>query len=219
MTEKRVVHPALQQVLKADITITAVFCHSVEALFPPAKSRKYLKLLEVSCHGMPWLAVWLAFFWILWNPELFEMQVNFLVGLLLDMVFVTILKAAIRRRRPAGNKGDMFMVYGTDVYSFPSGHMSRAIFISIFFSKLYPASTFIQLFLFIWAIAVGVSRVLLKRHFILDITAGAALGFFEALVLGIIWMGPVTAKWLVSSISEEGVSLEGLQDATEEHGE
>lgn len=214
MSEKRVVPPVLKGLLRADAALTSAFCHALETFLPPVKSRKYLKLLEISCHGLPWLATWIAFFWILWNPELFEMQVNFLFGLVIDLILVTVVKALARRRRPPGNKPDMFMAYGTDVYSFPSGHVSRAVLITVFFSQLYPTSSFIQLLLYLWVITVAISRILLKRHYILDVVGGAFLGFLEVGLLAVLWMGRPTAVWLVTWISEENVSLEGLHDAS-----
>lgn len=212
MTEKRVVPPALKELLKADATITSAFCHALEKIIPPTKSRKSLKFLEISCHGLPWIVTWIALFWILWNPELFEMQVNFLIGLVIDLLLVTIIKATTRRRRPPGNKPDMFMAYGTDAYSFPSGHVSRAVYICIFFSQLHPTNVLLQFLLYVWVIAVAVSRVLLKRHYLLDIVGGAALGFLEAGIVSVFWLSKPTAIWLITWLSEENVSLEGLQD-------
>lgn len=129
------------------------------------------------------------------------------------MILVTIIKALVRRRRPLSNKSDMFMTYGADVYSFPSGHISRAVLISIFFSKLYPTNGLVQVILFAWAIAVASSRVLLKRHYILDVVGGAVLGFLTAGILSVLWMSQSTSLWIVSSLSEENVNLEGLQDS------
>lgn len=69
------------------------------------------------------------------NPELW---VNLLIGLLLDIVIVAVLKAFTRRRRPAYNIDDLFLVSSIDKFSFPSGHATRAVLLGVFFNILYP---------------------------------------------------------------------------------
>ena len=44
------------------------------------------------------------------------------------------------------------------------------------------------------------------RHHILDVFGGIILGFFEALVMAVLWFGPETSKFLVSWISDEKIA-------------
>lgn len=46
-------------------------------------------------------------------------------------------------------------------------------------------------------------RLLLYRHHILDVVAGVFVGFFEALIIGFIWLGPETSLSLVRWFSDE----------------
>ena len=46
--------------------------------------------------------------------------------------------ALFRRRRPAYNVDDMPLTTGVDKFSFPSGHATRAVLLTVFFTVLYP---------------------------------------------------------------------------------
>jgi membrane-associated phospholipid phosphatase len=116
---------------------------------------------------------------------------------------VAIIKAFVRRRRPVGNRNDQWVSIGPDAYSFPSGHVSRAIFITFYFSKLYPLDNLIVLFLSIWAIAVSSSRILLRRHYLLDVIAGVILGYLVCVGLSMIWLDQSTAEYIVSYVSDD----------------
>lgn len=129
------------------------------------------------------------------------------LGLFIDIIAVAIIKAFVRRRRPVGNKNDQWVTIGPDVYSFPSGHVSRAFFIMFFFSKLYPLNEFIILLLCVWAISVAISRILLRRHHLLDVIAGCILGYLISLGVSVIWIDQSTAEYLVSYVSDD--QLEG----------
>ncbi|KAH1075026.1 hypothetical protein J1N35_027354 [Gossypium stocksii] len=85
-----------------------------------------------------------------------------------------------------------------DNFSFPSGHASRVMFLATLFHLIYQnqgglISHFILrwvkfepgLFLFgvwVWAILTAISRVLLGRHFLSDVLAGASVGVLEGIV-------------------------------------
>lgn len=116
---------------------------------------------------------------------------------------MAIIKAFVRRRRPVGNKNDQWVTIGPDVYSFPSGHVSRAFFIIFYFFKLYPLDNFIILFICIWAVAIAFSRILLRRHYLLDVIAGVILGYFISLVVSVIWVDQSTAEYIISYVSDD----------------
>lgn len=132
------------------------------------------------------------------------MQVNMFIGLILDIIFVSIIKASTRRRRPTVND-DPFEI-GPDKFSFPSGHASRAIYILCFFTMLHPLTYFVWPAMFVWAISVCVSRLLMYRHHILDVCAGILLGLFEAVVLSVLWCGQDTSVSLMAWISDDKVA-------------
>ncbi|XP_025414940.1 phospholipid phosphatase 6 [Sipha flava] len=203
MNQKRNVPSPIKSILDVDAKLTSVLCNTVSKFLPSNKFFTYYRGLEYSCHGIVWIACWLAFIWFVWSRPLFQMQVNFLVGLFIDIIVVAIIKAFVRRRRPVGNRNDQWVSIGPDAYSFPSGHVSRAIFITFYFSKLYPLDNLIVLFLSIWAIAVSSSRILLRRHYLLDVIAGVILGYLVCVGLSMIWLDQSTAEYIVSYVSDD----------------
>jgi len=203
--EKRQVPPALEKLLKTDVYLTNAVCSFMNKFLPFRSLKIHYKLLEVSCGGYLWLPAWLMLVWILWKRDLMEMQVNFFIGLITDIIFVGVLKAIFRRRRPAGNQPDMLGSIGPDVYSFPSGHVSRAFYIAYFFMRLYPVHIIFQMPLLAWVFSVSASRILLRRHHLLDVFAGMLLGFINALLISLIWLSEETSIYLVSYISDERI--------------
>ncbi|XP_050537345.1 polyisoprenoid diphosphate/phosphate phosphohydrolase PLPP6 [Daktulosphaira vitifoliae] len=203
MSTKRNIPSILSHLLNLDSNLTSIFCNSFCKLLPPRKFNTYYKGLEYSCHGILWLSSWLAFIWLIWTPSMFQMQVNFLFGLLIDIVVVAILKAFIRRRRPVGNKNDQWITIGPDVYSFPSGHVSRAFFIAFYFHQLYPLNKLINVLCFVWAIAVALSRILLRRHHLLDVFAGSIIGYLISFVVNLFWLDQSSAEYIISFLSDD----------------
>lgn len=63
-----------------------------------------------------------------------------------------------------------------------------------------------------WAVSVSVSRLLLYRHHILDVLAGAMLGAFEAFLLSILWLGKDASAWLMSWLSDERLPGSNTQE-------
>ncbi|GLV32051.1 uncharacterized protein CBL_11993 [Carabus blaptoides fortunei] len=202
-TLKRQPPRTLQKILELDANVTQRFVLWANKLLPFRTTKMYYKMLEISCHGIPWLAFWIAFTWLFNNPDLIQMQVNMLIGLFLDIILVAVTKAFVRRRRPASNVDDALGQMGPDKFSFPSGHASRTVFVAYFFINLYPLPIFFVPPLLAWASSVCMSRVLLNRHYILDVLAGVALGLAEGLFLGLLWLDNDTTLWIMSSLSDE----------------
>jgi undecaprenyl-diphosphatase len=78
-----------------------------------------------------------------------------------------------RRRPPAAIAGFQSVITAADRFSLPSGHTSAAF---LFVTFLCVGLHWIFLPLYIWAMAVGASRVILGVHFPSDIVLGALLG-------------------------------------------
>jgi len=198
---KREVPTPLRKVLAVDAYLTDQLVKLVEKSLPLRQLKVHYKLLEVSCHGIPWLTLPLVLIWILNSKSLYQMQINLLIGLVLDIILVSLLKAVTRRRRPAVNE-DLFAI-GPDKYAFPSGHASRAAFVVYFFFHLWPISTIFTLPLLAWSFSVCLSRLLMRRHHILDVLVGMLLGVFEGLIMGYIYLEQETCVSLISWITEE----------------
>lgn len=129
----------------------------------------------------------------------------FITGLITDIIFVGVLKAVFRRRRPASSEPDAFMTIGPDVFAFPSGHVSRACFIASFFMSLYPVHLIFCMPLMAWATAISLSRILLRRHHLLDVLAGMVLGLVNTLLISLLWISGETSVYLISYISDERI--------------
>jgi len=200
--EKRQLPPALQRLLEYDVKATKAFVSFLLNFIAVKSLKSHCKFLEVSCHGIVWLAGWLAFCWIIDNKDLYQMQINMMFGLILDILFVALIKAATRRRRPCV---DDFFTIGPDKFSFPSGHTSRAFYLLCFFTWLYPVSWIFWPPLFAWAFSVAISRLLIYRHHLLDVIAGMLLGCLESILLCILWLGPKFTNYLMNALSEDNV--------------
>jgi presqualene diphosphate phosphatase len=153
----------------------------LHALFLPAP-RLLLKALEVAGDGRIWLPVPISLLILSATPassgELSPLLVGLVAGLVLDLVLVGLAKVVVRRPRPAYNAADMYVAVAADHWSFPSGHSSRAFLVAAFLSGVGGLQH--REPLFFWAAATSASRVLLGRHYVLDVVAGACLGVFEA---------------------------------------
>ncbi|XP_014252290.1 phospholipid phosphatase 6 [Cimex lectularius] len=209
---KREVPGALRAVLEKDIALTNTVCHLGDKVLPPLKFKKYYKALEISSHGFLWISVNLAFVWLLWNPNYFELQVNLIFGVLMNTVLNAMLKAYVRRKRPSDDSGN----FSIDQYSFPSCHGSLAVFLGYFFTFLYPLGLFSRMILYMWMVAVSVSRVLARRHYILDVAGSVVIGLLLGLIMSMFWLSESSCISVVKYLSDEPVNLEGLQDESPE---
>ncbi|XP_037300837.1 phospholipid phosphatase 6 isoform X2 [Manduca sexta] len=191
----------LQKILYYDVQITKRFVENALKTTALRSLRNHAKFLEVSCHGIVWLAGWLSFIWFFNNKDLYQLQVNMFFALILDIVIIAVIKAIVRRRRPIPmNK---LLAVGPDKFSFPSGHASRAVMIAFILIYLDPVSMFLYPPIMAWATAVCVSRVVSERHYILDVLAGAGIGVLEGLFMSLIWFSQSTSVSILSTISDE----------------
>ncbi len=96
-------------------------------------------------------------------------------GFSLERPLYFALKNQLRRHRPqqiiAGYRS---VVEPADQFSFPSGHTSAAFLFAGIVSAFFPAASPLIL---CWAIAVGLSRIILGVHFPTDTVAGAFMGY------------------------------------------
>ncbi|WP_299798060.1 phosphatase PAP2 family protein [uncultured Shewanella sp.] len=128
-----------------------------------------------------------------------------LAAFIVELPLYFLLKNTIRRPRPChttsgyghgttaqqglnaeGKRPPAIDFEPSDRFSLPSGHTAAAFVMASTISQLYPQWMFAA---YLWAIAIGLSRVVLAVHYPLDIIAGAILGivsvYFAELLLTI----------------------------------
>ena len=84
-----------------------------------------LKALEHLGNGFVWIPASLALALLGRTSQAAAAGRTALAALLGDLLLVGLLKAAVRRRRPPYNAGDMHIAVAVDKHSFPSGVPSR----------------------------------------------------------------------------------------------
>lgn len=139
------------------------------------------EIIAWSNEGWVWVAlsplfILLSFFYF--DPASVAKVKYLYIMLFVDILLTGGIKFLTKRTRPAYNKGGLFV--GPDIFSFPSGHSSRAMLlahVSIFvfgWQSPWRAASVLC-----WAALVAVSRLALGRHFLTDVMGGLTLGALE----------------------------------------
>jgi undecaprenyl-diphosphatase len=124
-----------------------------------------------------------------------SLAVPLAAAFLLSVVLTTLLKYAVRRRRPAGEWGAMYRK--TDPHSFPSGHASRTAALTVVVLArgvqpgVQPGLVLPGLLLAGWSLLVGFARVALGVHYLLDVAVGYLLGLA---------VGAAVALWFLNGL-------------------
>jgi len=114
---------------------------------------------------------------------------------LTSFALMTVLKYIFHRQRPS-----LPVINDLATYSFPSGHtLSSFIFCSILVfiiahgkrKRLY--KWIVSILLFLFAITIGISRIVLRAHYATDVTAS----FF----LGIAWV--ISSLWILQRLNRK----------------
>ncbi|XP_077301830.1 polyisoprenoid diphosphate/phosphate phosphohydrolase PLPP6-like [Arctopsyche grandis] len=198
--DKRNVPQGLKMILSKDIALTKFFIDKTKHLTLFRSIKNHHRMLEVSCHGIMWLAVCLGSVWLLGAPSLYQLQANLLIALIFDIIVIAFLKAFTRRRRPTpAGAGD----FGPDKFSFPSGHASRAGLLMYIFVFIHPFSILLIPPIMAWVTTVCFSRVIAERHYILDVIIGLLIGIVEGMLFSVLWLGEDTALYLINYLSDE----------------
>ncbi|KAJ0048475.1 hypothetical protein Pint_15899 [Pistacia integerrima] len=161
------------------ITLDTTISQSIHTLFHSMIPRSFLHLLEYSADFRLSFPVALSLYFTPIRPTYL---IPFLLGLLLDLLLIGLVKSIFRRSRPHYNPS-MIPAVSVDNFSFPSGHASRVFYIAGFayLFTVFNGTGWFLVSVWTWALLTSVSRVLLGRHFVLDVFAGACLGVLEAM--------------------------------------
>lgn len=166
--------------LDAFLTRQLALCASSNGSLHQRLLRYLCYALELSGHGVPWFSLCgvLAIVYVpTGNPVLFSYLVHLLFLLMADIIVVAPIKLYFQRPRPSFNKGSIpLSISSVDRYAFPSGHTSRCVALAALFCYMSP---FIRLWsglTCLWAVSVSFSRIVIGRHHIFDVIAGAMAG-------------------------------------------
>lgn len=97
-----------------------------------------------------------------------------LLAFVIELPIYWVLKKSFKRRRPFHVVQALAPVFKpSDEFSFPSGHTTAAFMIAGITSICFPG---ISLVAYTWAALIGLSRIMLRVHFISDVLAGMLLG-------------------------------------------
>jgi undecaprenyl-diphosphatase len=104
-----------------------------------------------------------------------------LAAFAIELPLYLTLKNSIKRARPADTLTAFICAHITpsDRFSLPSGHTAGAFIVATAVALYFPL--FLPLAL-LWAVSIGMSRIMLGVHFPLDVIAGAVLGTSSCLV-------------------------------------
>ncbi|VFR02215.1 unnamed protein product [Cuscuta campestris] len=183
--------PPPSQLLRRLIDFDTELSLRLYTIAHPILPYSLLKSLEISGDGRLFFPVVVSL--LLTTTAATVFLIDLLLAAVLDLALIGLLKHLIRRPRPVYNQ-NMFLSFSVDHWSFPSGHSSRVFFIATMF---YLSSDLVQRSLIeagygsysgqfvhivgAWAVITSGSRVLLGRHFVLDVVAGACLGVLEGI--------------------------------------
>ncbi|MFT4019940.1 MAG: phosphatase PAP2 family protein [Acinetobacter sp.] len=153
-----------------------------------------------SLGGMPFVlfftSLWSVF--LIWKKQ-YERLVFVVIGVFGGIALGWALKWFVSRTRPEAVYA-MVQSYGP---SFPSAHSLYAVILACLAMLVYrnhPRIGFIHLFVIIWWLSMGFSRVYLGVHFPSDVLAGWGIGFFW---ISILWLGLINTSFSKNSFNFE----------------
>jgi membrane-associated phospholipid phosphatase len=121
-------------------------------------------------------------------------------GLAINGIVTTAMKYGFNRDRPFTSYPDIVKLTGGESPSFPSGHTSLAFSVATSVSIAYP-KWYVIAPSFLWASAVGYSRMHLGVHYPSDVFVGALVGS------GTAWLGQIITKKIQLKRSTKGLRL------------
>ena len=130
-----------------------------------------MKFISHSCDSWYWL-IGLGLIGLLGESKMRLLAAFWACAILGMAGVVFLIKMLFRRPRPEGEWGKIYRI--ADPHSFPSGHAARAMVLAVL--SIQTSSGWVIAIFFLWAVLVGLSRIALKLHYLLDVIAGWLLG-------------------------------------------
>lgn len=134
-----------------------------------------LLLSGVGTAGILWFLLGLFLFFREEKKDRWFFAPLFLAGALSWSIVEVVLKPLVARSRPALELGTIIVGSSmNDSYSFPSGHATIAFAMAVVLSKKEPKWRWM---FYVLAVLISLSRILLGKHYPLDVIVGGFLGW------------------------------------------
>lgn len=131
------------------------------------------RTLSHSGDGYLYFAIGLLLAWFAGNIG-FDFLIAGLTTFAIELPLYITLKKRFRRHRPfAVVSGANALIVPSDKFSLPSGHTAAAFVMATLVLGFFPAFAGVA---YVWALLIGLSRIVLGVHYPSDILAGALLG-------------------------------------------
>ncbi|XP_038559292.1 inactive phospholipid phosphatase 7-like [Micropterus salmoides] len=189
---------AINSLLAIDISLSKRLGVCVGTRGSGAPLRSMVTLLALTGHALPWLFGTLICLWRSNTLAGQEVLVNLLLALILDLMTVAGMQKLVKRRGPWDFPPGILDYVAMDTYSFPAAHASRAVMVSKFLLNHLVLAVPLRILLYLWAFLAGVSRVLLGKHHVSDVSCGFALGFLHFNLVESVWLDSATCQTLIS---------------------
>ncbi|XP_077352780.1 inactive phospholipid phosphatase 7-like [Festucalex cinctus] len=160
--------------------------------------RSMVNLLALTGHGLTWIVGTVVCLTRSNTLAGQEVLVNLLLALIVDVLTVAGVQRLVKRKGPWEISPGFLDRVAMDAYAFPAAHASRAAMVSKFLLSHLVLAVPLRILLVLWAVLVGVSRVLLGRHHLTDVVCGFALGLFHFGLMETVWLSSNTCQTLIS---------------------
>ncbi|XP_077942662.1 inactive phospholipid phosphatase 7 isoform X1 [Gasterosteus aculeatus] len=189
---------AISSLLAIDISLSKRLGVCVGTLGSGAPMRSMVVLLSLSGHALTWFCGVLVCLWRSDTLAEQEVLVNLLLALTLDLMTIAGVQKLVKRRGPWDFPPGFLYHVAMDTYSFPAGHASRAVMVSNFLLTHLVLAVPLRILLYLWAVLAGMSRVLLGKHHLSDVSCGFALGLLHFSLVESVWLDSDTCQTLIS---------------------
>ncbi|XP_016102447.1 inactive phospholipid phosphatase 7-like [Sinocyclocheilus grahami] len=189
---------AINSLLAIDICLSKRLGVCVHTTSSWGSMRSAVTLLALTGHGITWICGTLVCLTQSSTLAGQEVLINLLIALILDVLTVAGVQKLVRRKGPWDISPGFLDCVALDTYSFPAAHASRAAMVSKFLLSHLVLAVPLRVLLVLWAVLVGLSRVLLGQHHLTDMACGFALGFLHFGLMETVWLSSGACQTLIS---------------------